>query len=116
MKTRITSILISTVMCFGLAGTTSIAVAGTPTPCPATTITVTTTSDSGPGSLRDAILGANNCPDANIIIFAAGVTNTITLTSGELLITENLTILGPGANLLAVNGNAASRVFHVGPG
>ena len=38
---------------------------------------------------------------------------TILLTSGELAITEPLTIAGPGAELLAVSGNQASRVFSV---
>jgi CSLREA domain-containing protein len=32
---------------------------------------------------------------------------------GELLVSNSVTILGPGADVLAVNGNAASRVFHV---
>ena len=81
-----------------------------------TVLTVTTTSDSGPGSLRDAIDVANACPGKNIIEFAPSAYGTITLTSGELLITDDLCILGPGATNVAVNGNAASRVFHVGPG
>src|SRR4030095_3283655 len=38
---------------------------------------------------------------------------TITLTLGELLITKSLSIEGLGANHLAINGNAASRIFHV---
>ncbi|MCX6927514.1 MAG: CSLREA domain-containing protein, partial [Verrucomicrobia bacterium] len=36
----------------------------------------------------------------------------ITLTSGELVITNNLTISGPGATNLTVSGNNASRVFY----
>jgi predicted outer membrane repeat protein len=38
---------------------------------------------------------------------------TITLTSGELVIAKTLTVAGPGANLLTVSGHHASRVFHV---
>jgi len=38
------------------------------------------------------------------------------LTSGELLVAKNITISGPGAENLAVNGNAKSTVFHVAPG
>src|SRR4029077_19958267 len=38
---------------------------------------------------------------------------TIGLTSGELLVARNITIAGPGAENLAVNGNAKSGVFHV---
>jgi hypothetical protein len=71
-------------------------------------ITVTNTNDSGPGSLRDALTIAN---DGDEITFA--VTGTIGLTSGELLVDHSITISGPGAENLAVNGNAKSRVFHV---
>ena len=72
---------------------------------------VTNTNDSGPGSLRDALAIAN---DGDTITFA--VTGAIGLTSGELVINKNITISGPGANLLAVSraGNAAPfRIFHV---
>src|SRR5581483_6215531 len=72
-------------------------------------ITVTNTNDSGPGSLRQAIADANNC---DTISFT--VAGTIGLTSGELLVNKDLTISGPGADILAVDGNAISRVFHIG--
>jgi hypothetical protein len=75
----------------------------------ANTITVTNTNDSGPGSLRQALVDAT---DGDTINFA--VTGTIGLTSGELLVNKSVTISGPGAESLAVNGNAASRVFHIG--
>jgi hypothetical protein len=75
------------------------------------TITVTNTNDSGPGSLRQALADAN---DGDTIDFA--VTGTITLTTGELLVGKSVTIAGPGADNLAVNGNAKSRVFHIGSG
>ena len=52
--------------------------------------------------------------DGDMITFA--VTDTIGLTSGELLVNSSITISGPGANNLAVNGNAKSRVFHVASG
>src|SRR5207253_2000913 len=48
--------------------------------------------------------------------FAAGLHGTITLTSGELLITRSVTINGPGANKLSVNGNNASRIFDMTAG
>jgi len=74
-------------------------------------ITVTNTNDSGPGSLRQALADAN---DGDIIAFA--VAGTIGLTSGELLVDHSITIPGPGAENLAVNGNAKSTVFHIAPG
>jgi parallel beta-helix repeat protein len=76
----------------------------------AATIIVTNTNDSGPGSLRQALANANN---GDTINFA--VTGAITLTSGGLGITKNVTISGPGANQLAVNGNQALFVFGVFP-
>jgi N-acetylneuraminic acid mutarotase len=82
-----------------------------PTPSPTPTIVVTNTNDSGTGSLRQALADAN---DGDVIGFA--VTGTIGLTSGELLVTKNITISRPGAENLAVNGNAKSTVFHVAPG
>src|SRR5215472_1339085 len=75
---------------------------------PSNTIVVTNTNDSGSGSLRDALAAAND----GDTIDATGVSGTILLTSGELQINHNVTINGPGAGNLAVNGNAASRVFE----
>ena len=75
-------------------------------------IMVTNTNDSGPGSLRDALAIAND----GDTIDATGVSGTILLTSGELQNTHNVTISGPGANNLAVDGNAQSRVFYVNLG
>ncbi len=75
------------------------------------TITVSSTADSGAGTLRAALASAAN----GDTIDASGVTGTILLTSGELLVTNSVTILGPGPANLAVNGSAASRVFHIAP-
>ena len=79
----------------------------------AATITVSNTNDSGPGSLRQAIADAAS---GDIIAFAPGLTGTITLTSGELLIDKDLTIIGPGAASLAISGNDVSRVFDIASG
>ena len=89
-------------------GGTSKGLAGAGNALPGTVIVVTNTNDSGPGSLRDA-LGAANDGDT---IDATGVSGTILLTGGELQINHNVTINGPGAGNLAINGNAASRVFE----
>jgi hypothetical protein len=74
--------------------------------------TVTSLGDSGPGTLRDAI--ANAAP-GEIIDFAPKLHGTITLTSGQLGITQNLNIVGPGANGLTISGNDDSRVFDINP-
>ncbi|MBE9505585.1 MAG: right-handed parallel beta-helix repeat-containing protein [Chloroflexi bacterium] len=75
-------------------------------------IHVTNLNDSGPGSLRQAILDANADPDHNEVVF--DVTGTITLTTGELLVNQNLTISGPGVCVLTVSGDCTSRVFRMG--
>src|SRR5437667_444405 len=77
----------------------------------AATITVTSTADSGVGTLREALASAS---DGDTIDFS--VSGTITLTSGQLVVNNSLTISGPGAANLAVNGNAASRIFYISSG
>ncbi len=77
----------------------------------AATFNVTTTSDSGPGSLRDAVIQANANPGPDTITF--GVTGTILVTGGQIAINGPLTISGPGADTLTVNGNASSRIFSI---
>ena len=71
--------------------------------------TVTNLNDGGPGSLRDAIA---TTPFGGTVDFQPGLSGTITLTTGELDIFSNLTISGPGAHVIAVSGNHASRVFY----
>jgi hypothetical protein len=81
---------------------------------PANIIVVTNTNDSGPGSLRQALVDAN---DGDSINFDSSLNGqTITLTSGELNVDKNVTISGPGASNLAVDVNAQSRVFYVNLG
>jgi hypothetical protein len=77
----------------------------------ATIIIVSNTNDNGPGSLRQALAIAND----GDTIDATGISGVITLTTGELLVDKSITINGAGANVLAVDGNAASAVFHVTP-
>jgi CSLREA domain-containing protein len=77
---------------------------------------VTNANNNGGGSLRQAIA---ELPAGSSITFDATFFNsprTITLTSGELNIDKNLTITGPGANLVTISGNNQSRVFRVSPG
>lgn len=74
----------------------------------AATLIVTSSADSGAGTLRDTLASAANGDTINFSNVSA-----ITLTNGELPVTNNVSILGPGPAKLAVNGNANLRVFHV---
>lgn len=69
---------------------------------------VLNTGDGGPGSLREAI--ATALPGSVITFHATG---TIALTNGELLITKNLTLIGPGADTLAISGSLSNRIFAI---
>jgi predicted outer membrane repeat protein len=74
---------------------------------------VTNCNDSGPGSLRQAVRDAAS---GDTVTFALSPTcSTITL-AGTIDIARNVTIDGPGANALAVSGNAAVEVFHIAAG
>jgi len=97
--------LISAAICLTLACALTI-------PAYATTITVTNTNDNGVGSLRQALLDAND----GDTIDATGISGTITLTSGELLVDKSVTMNGAGADMLAVDGNVTSRVFQISTG
>ena len=74
-------------------------------------LVVTTTADSGPGSFRQTILNAFG---GDAISFAVSANGTIPLTSGQLLINKDLTIVGPGADQLTVQRSAGEfRIFEV---
>jgi len=79
-------------------------------PAHATTIVVTNTSDSGPGSLRQGLMDAND----GDTIDATGISGVITLTTGELAVDKSVTINGASADVLAIDGNTTSRVFNIG--
>lgn len=91
----------------------------------AATITVTTLDDgSVPGqcTLRDALLSANSdvatagCSagsGTDGIVFQPGLTGTVTLTGGALLIDSTLSIAGPGPDLLTISGDGSDRLIAV---
>lgn len=79
----------------------------------AATFNVTNLNDSGAGSLRQAIEDANGAAGADAVTFQAGLTGTITLTTGQLAITDSVDVQGPGAAAITVSGNNASRVFYL---
>lgn len=82
-------------------------------------IVVDSINDAGVGSLRQAIIDANNGDsitfNPNLI---AGGNNTITLTSGEIAFTKNLTIIGliTATDTLFLSGNNMSRIFKMTSG
>jgi CSLREA domain-containing protein len=92
-------------------------------------IIVTTLSDESTGngecSLREAIANANedalppsvDCNDGDaspdIIGFASDLRGgTIDLTLGELVVSDSLTIEGPGADQLTIDAGGNFRIFH----
>ena len=77
------------------------------TPLFATTITVTNNADSGPGSLRQALIAAQ---ENDTITFADNVRGSINILSALPTIVTTLTIVGPGANLLTLNGVNTSLI------
>ena len=92
----------------------------------AATITVDTTADdqtaNGNCTLREAITAAelntavDTCiagDDNNDTIDLTGVSGTITLGAVLLTITKDLTITGPGASSLTVDGNGIGGVFDI---
>ena len=88
-------------------------------------LVVTTTNDEDNGtsdpafgtgtSLREAIGFANTNADPSAITFSArfNTAQTITLGGTQLVISQTVSITGPGANLLSVSGNNLSRVFLI---
>jgi hypothetical protein len=77
---------------------------------------VSNLNDSGAGSLRQAITDANTAGGTDTISFAAGVTGTITAASPLPALVANITIDGPGAFSLTVDGNQLGSVFIVNAG
>lgn len=68
-------------------------------------------NDSGSGSLRGAIAQAGDGDNVRI-----DVTGSIFLTSGELLVTQSITIAGPGTIYMTVSGGGNGRVFNIASG
>jgi CSLREA domain-containing protein len=86
---------------------------------------VTTTSDHDDGScsaddctLREAITAANAELDDNTITFTQSVTGIIQLTGELPILSGNVTLQGPGANVLTVRRNAGGnyRIFGISNG
>lgn len=87
-------------------------------PLRAADFTVDNTNDSGVGSLRQALLDADASPGPHAINITA--TGTIALTSPLPVInlqqTNTISINGPGAGQLTIDGNSNQRVLFVDKG
>ena len=79
---------------------------------PTATLTVTNTANSGAGSLRNQIAAASS---GDTIVFSAGLSGqTITLTTGEIIINKNLTFDGSAlASPVTISGNSNGRIFYI---
>ncbi|WP_158520907.1 choice-of-anchor Q domain-containing protein [Fuerstiella marisgermanici] len=99
----------------------------------AASLVVTTDQDvvnanDGLTSLREAIAFANSDPDFSEITFGDGSSlaggtsfidatpDTITLGGTQLVISSDVTLSGPGADLLTIDAAGASRVLRIAPG
>ena len=87
----------------------------------AATFTVTNNNSAGGGSFRQAVADAGSSGNASDTIqFAANVRGRILLTGSGIPISKplgsNLTIIGPGANALAIEGDMTFRILQVDGG
>ncbi len=81
-----------------------------------TAFTVLNMDDSGEGSLRAAIEQANATAGADTISFDAALAGQTIVLTNELLISDDLTITGLGADQLTLDGNGDSRIFNIDDG
>ncbi len=85
-----------------------------------TTLTVTSSADDGSsGTLRTLLAAAAPGDTINFAPSLNGQTITLDCTDsgfGTIVLAQNVTIVGPGANNLAISGNSACTVFQVNQG
>ena len=72
---------------------------------------VTNNNDAGAGSLRQAVIDANAAAGPNTVTFDADY--TISLTTGQIVINDDLTITGTGIGntILDGSGNGTARLI-----
>ena len=80
---------------------------------PATIFVTNLNDDLSAGSLRKAIADANLTPAPDVIMFKPTAYGTIVLGGTDLDITTPLTIKGPGAGKVIINGNNVSGIFNI---
>ena len=90
---------------------------GTPeTPSLIVTTGTDVVANDGQTSLREAINYANSKAGADTISFAANVRGTLTIGDQLPIISDALTLQGPGARGLSVDGGGATRLLQIGAG
>lgn len=83
------------------------------TPGMAATYQVINTNDAGPGSLRQAVVDANENAGTDQISFDSSVSGTLNLVSGPLELLDSVSVKGPGQALLTVDAGGSSEIFVV---
>jgi CSLREA domain-containing protein len=84
---------------------------GVATNCPAAPETGSTCS------LRDAISAASaNGGGAGNITFASGLKGTVTINGAFMSINGQISIEGPGANIITLSGGGTNQIFNINPG
>lgn len=104
----------------------ALAAALAPAAATAATITVTTIADGSlpdQCTLRDATVAANTnaaaggCPAGDPghddIVFAPGVGGTLLLSGGQIVLSDEMSITGPGADALTLDAQGQSRIFDI---
>ena len=76
------------------------------------TFVVSNPNDQGPGSLRQAVMDSNAQAGSNTIVFSRTGPTWILLWAGEILVTNNVNIVGPGDELVVWGAQQNSRIFH----
>lgn len=71
---------------------------------------VTSTADQGPGSLREALVGAE---DGEVVSFAPSLNGDTIRLEKELRICREVRVEGPGADVLAISGGDSTRLIRI---
>ena len=72
---------------------------------------VMNSNDAGPGSLRQAVIDANAAAGPNTVTFNANY--TINLTTGQIVINDDLTITGTGMGNTIIDGTGNGTARRV---
>ena len=122
MRKKSLAIGSATTLVGGSAGALLLALAAAPAGAIPTTFTVDTLDDGAGNSSDCTTPVANSCSlrdaldathDGDTILFASGLTGTISITAGELYLSDEIVIRGPGADVLTIDAGGNSRVFYV---